>query len=466
MATRLAAVRERLAGLDLLPIVAAVALLALLARLALLTAEPAFGTPDTPLYQAIAERLLYGLDHPGAKPLDTVRTPGYPLFLAAAKVLPGGWDDTAGALQIVLGVAVAATAAAAGWRYFGRWTAVLAGALAALSPVLIQAERILTPDFLFAAVSLGGAILLAEGVRRDPTSGRLLAAAGVIFGLAAYIKPVAIVLVLAGILPLAVATRNARATLRGSAIVAVAAALVFMPWVIRNWAVYDYPNMSSIGGVTLFLLAFDEAQLPVPNDTDDGRLVARLRSRALEGANPPSNTEYVVLDGLMAGGRSFQDAADIERDMAMTALRRAPRTYLRTGWENVRVLFEGVTNSTSARPNLEEAAPEQPNRVVHSTSKSLWYGGMVLGDIWSRLSAGGLFCFLLLLARDVRRRAAAAAFLSVWLLVSVGTAFTTWPHPADLRFPAQAAPTMLVLGSAAIVFVLDAVISRVRGRAP
>jgi Dolichyl-phosphate-mannose-protein mannosyltransferase len=458
----LAGVQRWLASMRLGALLAAIAVLALLARLALLTAEPAMPTPDTGLYAGIADRLLYGLDHEDAIPLGTVRTPGYPLMLAAVKALPGGWTDAAGAVQILLGVGVAVAIAAVAWRYFGRAAAVLAGLLAALSPLLIQAERILTPDFVFGAVLLGGAVLLAEAVLRDPPSDRLLVLSGATFGLAAYIKPSAMVLVLAGVLPLAAVTRNLRATLRGSAVLAVTATLVIVPWVARNWAVYDYPNMSSIGGVTLFLQVFDQTGLPVPTDTAEGRFVNRVRRDFLsDPANPVRTTDYAVLAALQAEGRTVEEASDVERELALNAIRRDPSPYLRKGWSNVRSLFDDL-NGVSARSQLLIVSEQESVGILHAITDALSAAGRVLGDLWVELCAGGLFCLLLPFAGDRRQRAAGAALLWVWLLTAFATGYTTWPATGDIRFPAQGAPVMFVAGSAAIVFVLGAIVSVLR----
>src|SRR4051794_1747912 len=234
--------------------IAAVAALAAVVRLPLLfdRYDDAFA-PDSALYLSLADGLRSGLHFP-----TDYRGPGYPAFVALAHVLPGRVEDMAILLQHALGAGMAAAIVAVGWRWFGPVAGVAAGVVAAVSPVVLNVEHDVLPDTVFCAVVLAATIALATAATRRPVSYRLLVAAGVLFGLAAYVKPNAQAFALVAIVPLAVATRSLRATLAGSAVVAGALVLTIVPWVVRNGVRYDHYSMSAQGGDALFLRAFDQ----------------------------------------------------------------------------------------------------------------------------------------------------------------------------------------------------------------
>ena len=207
-------------------------------------------------------------------------------------------------------------------------------------------ERLAEPDLLFGAIVFAGAALVAEAAAREPVSYRLLAAAGVVFGLAAYVKPSGQVLALAAVLPLALVTRNLRATLLGSLAVALAVAATVLPWVVRNAIVYDRAAMSNVSDITLYLVAFDQLELDVPDESDEGRLVVRLREEAVANPSPLDRflptTDFDVAGALVRRGRSFNDALSIEGRLARDALRSHPLRWAEGTAENMRRVVKNV----------------------------------------------------------------------------------------------------------------------------
>ena len=71
---------------------------------------------------------------------DTLRTPGYPLFVGPLRFIPGSWLDAIVVVHHLLGLALVPAVTWAGWRYFGRVVGVLAGLAVALSPLMLTVE--------------------------------------------------------------------------------------------------------------------------------------------------------------------------------------------------------------------------------------------------------------------------------------------------------------------------------------
>ena len=448
------------------PLLAGVAGLALLARLPLLFLAP---TPvdDTDSYFGVATLWLHGADDPGARPVGVFRTPGYALSILPFEPLPGDWYHAVGIFHHALGIAVAVAVAALAYRWFGASAAAIAGAVAATSPLLVAAERVLTPDVLFTAVVLAAAALLVEAVRRDPPSTWLLAAAGAAFGVAAYVKPVAQCFLLAGVLPLAVATRSLRATVRGSLVLALALALVVAPWIARNWAVDDRPAMTSVGGMNLYLRVFDYRGVEVPDDTDEGARVAAIeRAIVARGDEPPDGyLAFEVNNELERRGMDEDDAADLQGRVALTAIRRDPLSHLGATLDGVAEFAELVPKLSV--PGAYPAGEELPRTEVwgaRGLAFRVWQLGAGLARVWWVLTLHGLLVLALLFWGRREERAAVAALAGTWLLLATATSISSPVWDGFTRFPAQGAPLMWIACSAALAVAAPAVIAAVRER--
>ncbi|MEA2349991.1 MAG: hypothetical protein QOG86_932, partial [Thermoleophilaceae bacterium] len=169
---------ERLRGLDARRFALLYALLALALRLPFLFGHHE-ATPggDSAGYLRMAAGIVAGRGFRD----DGYRTPGYPLVLAALDPLPGRTEDAVVAIQHVLGAVLVAAIVMVAWRFFGRAPAVIAGAMAAVTPALVYVEHAILTDFAFAVALLAGAAALAHAVER-PGRLRPLILTGVLFG--------------------------------------------------------------------------------------------------------------------------------------------------------------------------------------------------------------------------------------------------------------------------------------------
>jgi 4-amino-4-deoxy-L-arabinose transferase-like glycosyltransferase len=185
---------------------------------------------------AVARTHDYPVFRAGRVPVQTAyRAPGFPLLLAVVHVIGGHALLDERVAQVGVGVALVVLVYDIGRRLYGPRTALAAGLLAAVSPVLVLFDATLISEPLFTMLMLAA---LSCALARRP------ALAGVLVGLAALTRPEGLALIPAVALLLA----NRRA-----ALVATLTALACVaPWTIRNAVVlHGFVPVSTETGNTL-----------------------------------------------------------------------------------------------------------------------------------------------------------------------------------------------------------------------
>lgn len=248
-----------------------IVVVALLARLAAMVLWPQNLTDDRDNYLALAEGLVAGRGYsvPGSEQSTAYRPPLYPLLLMPAAILPSAlWVAV---LHLALGgVTVWLT-----WTLAERLTAssAIAGSaasLVAVDPLLLRYATFPMTETL--AACLVTALLFVVAGRNDMAAGtsarRHSLLAGILFGLAALCRPT--VWAFAGLAGLWTLTCRLwrRGTRRNDTsaetarhdqrlhgwLVVAAAAIVLLPWGVRNWLQFGRPIlMTTHGGYTLLL---------------------------------------------------------------------------------------------------------------------------------------------------------------------------------------------------------------------
>jgi 4-amino-4-deoxy-L-arabinose transferase-like glycosyltransferase len=188
---------------------------------------------------------------------QTLRPPGYPTFIAAVYALAG---SSLVALRLVEALLATAAVALAGWagaRWFGSlagWTAAL---LMALHPILAMLPATQFSESLLALVLVCAFAATCEAWRRGGAA--RWAAAGALFGLAALVRPNA-VLVLPGLAVglLLALRRDRRPWLVPGAAAATALLLVIAPWIVRCHRVHGEWYFVATGGGRQFFLGNSE----------------------------------------------------------------------------------------------------------------------------------------------------------------------------------------------------------------
>lgn len=239
-------------------------------------------TPDSAGYLANADTLAwhgrFAADPAG--PPEIVRTPGYPLLIAAVE-RAAGVRAAAGqapprlvvpllALQIALDVLLVYLAYRLARAFVEPGPAVLAAAIQATSAVAVAASARVLTDSLTALLVTAALLCLVRHLRRRSLSPVVLAA--VLLAAATYLRPIAMLLPLALAPPLL--RRRPPGRLAPALLLAVFAACL-APWVVRNAAVAGYPDFSAIGAVNLH-----EYNAPALEARLTGADEAALRQRA------------------------------------------------------------------------------------------------------------------------------------------------------------------------------------------
>jgi 4-amino-4-deoxy-L-arabinose transferase-like glycosyltransferase len=265
--------------------------LAAAVRLVWVLAVPTHPVGDFAMYWEAADHLL---SH-GALDPEFIYMPGYVFALAAVRLFGGGLL-AAKLLGVAAGALSAAAAAGLAGRLFDRTSAIAAGLLCALWPAGIAVSSVTGTDMPAGALLVAAFWLLVRDAREHPWRAAL--SFGVVLGLAAWVRAVALPLALLAA-PAWIAVRASWADVaRRTAVSCAVAFVVLLPWGIRNHARYG----------ELFL-----------TDSHGGHT-------ALVGANPDTDGVYSrSLNRMFEAGTGYHLFAEPHRDADRAAYALARR---------------------------------------------------------------------------------------------------------------------------------------------
>ncbi|MFQ6131794.1 MAG: ArnT family glycosyltransferase [Armatimonadota bacterium] len=212
--------------------------------------DPAPQKGDMIGYDRIARSILAGrgFSRDGHSP-ESLRTLGYPYFVAACYGASGGWRYAPLLVQCLLSTAMVVGIAAVLRSWGVGQAGQSAGALVwALHPTLIRLSALLLPDTLFLGcvlLSLWLYGLWLRGPERRPALG-----AGLAMGLAGLVKPAALLLMPG--MALAMLLRKPRGSGSALALLALGFLASLSPNLIRNRIQFGAWELSSITGYNLF----------------------------------------------------------------------------------------------------------------------------------------------------------------------------------------------------------------------
>jgi hypothetical protein len=235
----------------------AIALVAIAIRLAPLARSDlsfAFRPDDSFEYLQLADGMRHGcgfarLINGTCQPAEILRTPGYPLFLAAF----GGNVRWVLAAQAILGGIVCLLVAQWVARYWNYTAAIAAELLIAFDlPSIVMSNEVMSEAlFQFAVVAALGTPLLAASRPRSATSFAVLA--GTMAAIALLIRPIGIVIPFLLPIPFLAARALApRRRLITAALTFAIPALTLCGWSARNYYVARYPGLSTVGSINMY----------------------------------------------------------------------------------------------------------------------------------------------------------------------------------------------------------------------
>ena len=222
-----------------------------------------FVTNDSSDYVTLAYDLRAAYLDPNAPmfAMGLFRTPAYPVFLAALLRPFGGSLAAPVMAQIVLGVLTIWLTMVLAARLTTPRAALVAGILLAVDPVSALYPCLLQPETLFVTLLVGGVLMWSKAL--ESGSRRIATGAGLLLGLAALTRPIAV------LLPLVIATtvflrrgERFKALLAGSML--AGALLPMGGLVLKNQALTGSPTFTILGDSSLLdyraagALALDE----------------------------------------------------------------------------------------------------------------------------------------------------------------------------------------------------------------
>lgn len=287
-------------------------------------------TVDSALYLDLAESLAqtgrfertwraggFALEATG--PVEVFRTPGYPLFLAGVRSLPGSSTVWLVLLQIVLGFSTVGLTYLLARRLVSAPRALAAAALLAWDPGQMLYAQLVMSDTLFAGLVVLCSWLTTRVANRPSASS--IFALGTALSAATSVRPLGLVLLLPALGFLSASRLGRRALVP----VLVLGLLFPVAWAARNSARSGFSGVSNAFDLNLALVATPKVLANAtgePRWQVSGRLLADLRPR-LENAD------------LTERGQIFRRLA------FETAAEHPVATATALGWTAVEMLFAG-----------------------------------------------------------------------------------------------------------------------------
>jgi 4-amino-4-deoxy-L-arabinose transferase-like glycosyltransferase len=181
---------------------------------------------------------------------DAYRTPVYPLFIAALYGLFGQHPLVIAGAQVIISALTAGLTYLLGTRLMPEQEARTGGLLLALSLGPIVYALYALTETLFTLLLLG--IAWALVVYRGTAQRRWLVGGGILAGLAALCRPIAMPYLLV-IAPLAGCARQGRwrQGILAVLVLLLIAGLVVAPWIVRNYRLVGSPTLSTIASYNL-----------------------------------------------------------------------------------------------------------------------------------------------------------------------------------------------------------------------
>jgi len=225
---------------------------------------------DSAEYDSLVESMLQGKGFAMDGKLETLRTPGYPAFVAAIKKVSGSYFAVTFAQILVIFLA-AIVVRRIGIRFSSRNVGEVAAILLLLNPVTITLTLLIYSDTLFLLLFTSG-FYAALSLKKERFLPRILLVS-LLFGLAIYVRPIGLLAFPIFIAPIVASHLAPKLKWKAAGITIACIVLLLSPWMLRNYertGVFSFTSIgaSSIGWATArFLANADHVPLDVAYQT-------------------------------------------------------------------------------------------------------------------------------------------------------------------------------------------------------
>lgn len=206
---------------------------------------------DSSEYANLAESLRESRGFVQDGQIETLRSPGYPFFVAVFGSIGGHFFVTF--IQIILVFISGLLIREIGLRFASRRVGELAAILFIFHPAILVSSLVILTDILFLFFFIGGFYLTACLDKEKFVAKTILAS--LVFACAVYVRPMGIFALPVFIAPLLASKISIGDKFKAGVILVVTLLLLVSPWVMRNHVRTGVANFSSFKGINLALYA-------------------------------------------------------------------------------------------------------------------------------------------------------------------------------------------------------------------
>lgn len=254
---------------------------------------------------------------------DALRTPGYPLFIAAIYSVFGNAPWVVMLFQIVLDTVTCLILMLTLSRLFTHRVAFVSSLFYALDPFLVFYCSTLLSDILFVFLLVLSSYAFAAAYRSGP-GGKgdwYYASYGLLLGIATLVRPISVyILLLLALFFFAGYWKDKTRAIRLTAICSITFFLAIFPWLFRNYVTFDRLSLSTSGQFNLLFYWAEPIEMERLN-------IDRASAEKLLDAEVERE---VVSDGLDLQKVNQFQVADIYQRLAIRIFSKNPLSFVKT----------------------------------------------------------------------------------------------------------------------------------------
>jgi len=202
---------------------------------------------DSEEYDRLSQSIVSGSGFGINGKIETLRTPGYPLFVSSIKVIGGSYFAVTLA-QIFLVFISAIFIRKIGIFYTSKRVGEISSLLFLVNPVTLALSLVILTDVLFLFLFIFGSYL-AISLKNEKILFRILMTS-IVFSLAIYIRMGLFILPII-YLPILASSISVKNKIKSVLLTTLILVMVISPWVVRNYVQTGVISFSSLGAVNL-----------------------------------------------------------------------------------------------------------------------------------------------------------------------------------------------------------------------